>query len=45
MKIAIKDNEPVLLDIIIDKNETLPMIPPGAGIDEMIGEYKLEKDV
>ena len=45
LKVAIKDNEPILLDIIIDKNETLPMVPPGAGIDEMIGEYKLEKDV
>ncbi len=45
LKTAIKDNEPILLDVIIDKNETLPMVPPGAGIDEMIGEYKLEKDV
>ena len=45
LKVAIKDNEPILLDIIIDKNETLPMVPPGAAIDEMIGEYKLEKDV
>ena len=25
--------------------EALPMLPPGAGINEMIGEYKLEKDV
>ena len=42
---AIKDNEPVLLDVIIDSEETLPMLPPGAGINEMIGEYRLEKDV
>ncbi|KZX13778.1 acetolactate synthase large subunit [Methanobrevibacter oralis] len=42
---AIKDNEPILLDIIIDPNEALPMLPPGAAINEMIGEYKLEKDV
>ncbi len=42
---AIKDNEPILLDIVIDSKEALPMLPPGAGISEMIGEYKLEKDV
>ena len=42
---AIKDNEPVLLNVIIDSEEALPMLPPGAGINEMIGEYKLEKDV
>ena len=42
---AIKDNNPVLLDIIVDSQEALPMLPPGAGINEMIGEYKLEKDV
>ncbi|WP_432644774.1 acetolactate synthase large subunit [Methanobrevibacter sp.] len=42
---AIKDNEAILLDIVIDSQEALPMLPPGAGINEMIGEYKLEKDV
>ena len=42
---AIKDNEPILLDIVIDSEEALPMLPPGAGINEMIGEYKFEKDV
>ncbi|MBQ2353156.1 MAG: acetolactate synthase large subunit [Methanobrevibacter sp.] len=42
---AIKDNEPVLLNVVIDPEEALPMLPPGAGINEMIGEYKLEKDV
>ena len=45
LKSAIKDNEPILIDVIIDSQETLPMLPPGAGINEMIGEYKLEKDV
>ena len=45
LKSAIKDNEPILIDVIIDSEETLPMLPPGAGINEMIGEYKLEKDV
>ena len=42
---AMKDNEPVLLNVVIDSEEALPMLPPGAGINEMIGEYKLEKDV
>ena len=45
LKSAIKDNEAILIDIIIDSEEALPMLPPGAGINEMIGEYKLEKDV
>ena len=42
---AIKDNEPVLLNVVVDSEEALPMLPPGAGINEMIGEYKLVKDV
>ena len=42
---AIKDNEPILLNVVVDSEEALPMLPPGAGINEMIGEYKLEKDV
>ena len=45
LKSAIKDNEAILIDVIIDSEEALPMLPPGAGINEMIGEYKLEKDV
>lgn len=44
VKKAIKDNEPIVLDIVVDKNECLPMVPPGAGINEMLGDYKLEKD-
>ena len=42
---AIKDNEPILLNVVINSEEALPMLPPGAGINEMIGDYKLEKDV
>ena len=42
---AIKDNEPILMDVVVNPDELLPMLPPGAGINEMIGEYKLEKDV
>lgn len=45
VKKAIKDNEAILLDIVVDESECLPMVPPGAGIDEMLGEYKLEKDI
>ena len=45
VKKAIKDNEPIVLDIVVDKDECLPMVPPGAGITEMLGDYKLEKDV
>ena len=42
---AIKDNEPILMDVVVNPDELLPMLPPGAGINEMIGEYRLEKDV
>ena len=45
LKSAIKDNEAILIDVVVDSDEALPMLPPGAGINEMIGEYKLEKDV
>ena len=45
LKKAVRDNEAILLDVVIDADEALPMLPPGAGINEMIGEYKLEKDV
>ena len=45
LKSAIKDNEAILIDVVVDSEEALPMLPPGAGINEMIGEYKLEKDV
>ncbi|MCL2157211.1 MAG: acetolactate synthase large subunit [Methanobrevibacter sp.] len=45
LKSAIKDGEPILLDIIIDKSEVLPMVPPGCGITEILGEYKTENDL
>jgi acetolactate synthase-1/2/3 large subunit len=45
LKSAIKDGEPILLDIVIDKSEVLPMVPPGCGITEIVGEYKIENDV
>lgn len=42
---ALKDNESILLEIIVEKNEFIPMFPPGGGINELLGEYKYEKDV
>ena len=39
IKNAIKDNEAILLNIDIQKDEFLPMVPPGAAIEEVIGEY------
>jgi acetolactate synthase-1/2/3 large subunit len=45
IKAAKKDGEAILLDIVIDKDEELPMVPPGCGITDIIGEYKIENDV
>lgn len=42
---AIKDNESIVLDITVEQNEFLPMFPPGAGIEELLGEYKYESEV
>nr|WP_318526279.1 hypothetical protein [Methanobrevibacter arboriphilus] len=33
------------MDIVIDKDEELPMVPPGCGITDIIGEYKIENDI
>ncbi|MDR3222781.1 MAG: acetolactate synthase large subunit [Methanobrevibacter sp.] len=43
LKRAIKSGEPTLLNIAIDKSETLPMVPPGCRLSEIHGEYKTEK--
>ena len=45
VKLAESFGVPILLNVVIDSEEALPMLPPGAGINEMIGEYKLERDV
>jgi len=45
LKSAIKDGEAILLDIVIDKDESLPIVPPGCGITDIIGEYKIENDL
>ena len=40
-----KDNEAILVDITVEKNEFIPMFPPGGGINDLLGEYKYESDV
>ncbi len=45
IRAAKKDGEAILLDIVIDKNEELPMVPPGCGITDILGEYKIENDI
>ncbi len=42
LKNAINSGEPTLIDITIDPEEILPMVPPGCGLTEMVGEYKIE---
>ena len=39
---AINSGEPALIDVTIDPEEILPMVPPGCGLTEMVGEYKVE---
>jgi acetolactate synthase I/II/III large subunit len=41
---AIRSGEPYLIDVIIDPEEILPMVPPGRGITEIVGEYKIEQE-
>lgn len=44
LKNAINSGEPTLIDITIDPEEILPMVPPGCGLTEMVGEYKVENE-
>ena len=44
LKNAIRSGEPTLIDIHIDPQEILPMVPPGCGLTEMVGEYKIEME-
>ena len=44
LKIALKSGEPTLIDITIDPDEILPMVPPGCGLTEIVGEYKVERE-
>ncbi len=41
---AIRSGEPYLIDVIIDPDEILPMVPPGCGLTEIVGEYKVERE-
>jgi acetolactate synthase I/II/III large subunit len=45
LKNALKSGEPTLIDVIIDPDEILPMVPPGCGLTEIVGEYKVEREV
>ena len=42
---ALKDNEAILLEIAVEKDEFIPMFPPGGAITDVLGEYKYESDV
>jgi acetolactate synthase-1/2/3 large subunit len=44
VKNALKSGEPTLIDVIIDPDEILPMVPPGCGLTEIVGEYKVERE-
>lgn len=44
LKLALRSGEPTLLDIVIDPDEILPMVPPGCGLTEIVGEYKVETE-
>jgi acetolactate synthase-1/2/3 large subunit len=44
LKEALESGEPTLIDVIIDPKELLPMVPPGCGLTEIIGEYKVERE-
>lgn len=44
LKNALNSGEPTLIDVMIDPNEILPMVPPGCGLTEIVGEYKVERE-
>jgi acetolactate synthase-1/2/3 large subunit len=44
LKNAMKSGEPTLIDVTIDPDEILPMVPPGCGLTEIVGEYKVERE-
>ncbi|HTX61853.1 MAG TPA: acetolactate synthase large subunit [Methanobacterium sp.] len=45
LKSALRSGEPTLIDVTIDADEILPMVPPGCGLTEIVGEYKVEREV
>ena len=42
--LLLDSGEPTLIDVMIDPNEILPMVPPGCGLTEIVGEYKVERE-
>ena len=44
LKNALNSGEPTIIDVIIDPDEILPMVPPGCGLTEIVGEYKVERE-
>ena len=44
MQNAIRSGESCLIDVVIDPDEILPMVPVGCGLTEIIGEYKVERE-
>ena len=44
LKKLLDPDEPYLIDVIIDPDEILPMVPPGCGLTEIVGEYKVERE-
>ena len=40
---ALKQREATVIDITIDPDELLPMVPPGEKITKIVGEYKVEE--
>ena len=44
LKDALRSGEPALIDVVIDPDEILPMVPPGRGLTEIVGEYKVERE-
>ena len=41
---AFKSREATVIDVVIDPEELLPMVPPGEKITKIVGEYKTEDD-
>ena len=41
---ALKSREATVIDVVIDPEELLPMVPPGEKITKIVGEYKTEDD-
>ena len=41
---ALKSREATVIDVKIDSDELLPMVPPGEKITKIVGEYKTEDE-